>query len=112
MSKLEIANKIKQARLSANMTQAEASRALGCTYQAISNYERGTSRIEVDVLVKLCTIYGVDINEILGIEKTAAPKDSGLSPLDAQLMDYVRRLTDDQKRMLLAQIELLLKTQG
>lgn len=45
-------------------------------------------------------------------EKTAAPKDDGLSPLDAQLMELVRRLTDDQKKMLLAQIELLLKNQG
>lgn len=46
------------------------------------------------------------------IEKTAAQKSDGLSPLEAQLMEYIRRLTDDQKRMLLAQIELLLSKQG
>lgn len=45
-------------------------------------------------------------------EKTAAQKSDGLSPLEAQLMEYIRRLTDDQKRMLLAQIELLLSKQG
>ena len=48
----------------------------------------------------------------LQAEKTAAPKDDGLSPLEARLMELVRRLTDDQKQMLLAQIELLLKNQG
>lgn len=52
------------------------------------------------------------ISALSGIEKTAAPKDDGLSPLEAQLMEAIRRLTDDQKRMLLAQIELLLSKQG
>ena len=45
------------------------------------------------------------------IEKTADPKVDGLSPLEARLMELVRRLTDDQKKMLLAQIELLLSKQ-
>ena len=45
-------------------------------------------------------------------EKTAVQKDDGLSPLEAQLMEFIRRLTDDQKKMLLAQIELLLSKQG
>lgn len=44
-------------------------------------------------------------------KETAVPKGDGLSPLEAQLMEYIRRLTDDQKKMLLAQIELLLSKQ-
>lgn len=49
---------------------------------------------------------------IVGRKKeAAAPKGDGLSPLEAQLMEYIRRLTDDQKKMLLAQIELLLSKQ-
>lgn len=68
MGKNEIAAKIKNARLAAGMTQAEAARKLGCTYQAISNYERGTSRVEVDILVKLCDIYGISINDVLDVD--------------------------------------------
>lgn len=45
-------------------------------------------------------------------EKTAAQVGDGLSPLDAQLMDFLHLLTDDQKRMLLAQIKTLLDLQG
>lgn len=45
-------------------------------------------------------------------EKAAAQKGGGLDPLDAQLMDWIHRLTDDQKRMLLAQIKTLIDLQG
>lgn len=45
-------------------------------------------------------------------EKTAAEEGDGLSPLEKRLMQLVHRLSDDQKEMLLAQIELLLSKQG
>lgn len=45
-------------------------------------------------------------------EKTAAGEGDGLSPLEKRLMQLVHRLSDDQKEMLLAQIELLLSKQG
>ena len=45
-------------------------------------------------------------------EKTAAEDGDGLSPLEKRLMQLVHRLSDDQKEMLLAQIELLLSKQG
>lgn len=46
-----------------------------------------------------------------GAEKTAAGEGDGLSALDVKLMELVRCLSDDQKRMLLAQIEYLLSQQ-
>lgn len=66
---------------------------------------------------KLSNYFQISKSELLfGSEEnltreTAAPKDDGLSPYDAQLMDYLRLLTDDQKRFLLAQIKTLLSTQ-
>lgn len=127
MGKNEIAAKIKNARLAAGMTQAEAARRLGCTYQAISNYERGTSRVEVDILVKLCDIYGISINDVLDVEE----KSSINSPLinnDPELTSYLEELrTRPEMRMLfsvakdatkedvekaVAIIEALRKTEG
>lgn len=46
-----------------------------------------------------------------GDEKTAALPGDGLSALDVKLMELVRCLSDDQKHMLLAQIEYLLSQQ-
>ena len=50
--------------------------------------------------------------QLVKTEKTAAGEGDGLSPLEKRLMQLVHRLSDDQKEMLLAQIELLLSKQG
>ena len=65
MSVTEIARRIKKARLDAGLTQKAVADILGITYQAISNYERGTNRIDTDTLSKLCNIYGIKISDLL-----------------------------------------------
>lgn len=45
-------------------------------------------------------------------KKTAALPGDGLSPLDVKLIELLRCLTEDQKRLLLAQIETLLGQRG
>lgn len=89
---------------------------LGCSPSTIYRYENGDiEKMPLDSLAPLASVLLTSPEYLLtgdSIEKTAVPKDDGLSPLEAQLMELVRRLTDDQKQMLLAQIELLLKNQG
>lgn len=65
MSITEIGRRLKQARLDAKFTQKEVADRLGITYQAISNYERGTNRVDTDTLTKLCQIYGIAISDLL-----------------------------------------------
>lgn len=97
MSIDEVAIRVKRARKAADMTQAEAAAKLGITYQAISNYERGITRIDTNTLVKLCSIYGVAVNDILD-----TPAPSSASPgTDAKLMEYLDLLkTRPECRML------------
>lgn len=78
MSKNEIGKRLKNARLNRHFTQAEVANRLGCTFQAISNYERGTSRIDSDTLFRLCEIYGI------------TPLDLMRTPMwdDSMLADY------------------------
>lgn len=60
---------------------------------------------------KIANYFHVPVSELMGEDcaekETAAPKDVGLSPMESQLMEYVRTLTDDQKKMLLAQLQAL-----
>lgn len=64
--------------------------------------------VRADTAQKIADYFGVTVDRVLGAEKeTAVPKDVGLSPMESQLMEYVRTLTDDQKKMLLAQLQAL-----
>ena len=60
---------------------------------------------------KIANYFHVPASELIGDDcaekETAVPKDVGLSPMESQLMEYVRTLTDDQKKMLLAQLQAL-----
>ena len=73
MLKRTIATNIKQARISANMTQAEAAEKLGVTAQAVSNFERGINGIENSLLVRMCEIYNTTMSFILGEEEEKKP---------------------------------------
>jgi repressor LexA len=66
VSKDELAKRLRDARRSAGLTQAEVGRSLGVCYQAVSNYERGTNRVDSQTLARLCDLYGVSVNEVLG----------------------------------------------
>lgn len=65
MSITEVGRRLKKARQDAGLTQKEVATRLGITYQAISNYERGTNRVDTDTLTKLCAIYGIAISSLL-----------------------------------------------
>lgn len=60
---------------------------------------------------KIANYFHVTVADLIGDgcaeKETAAPKDVGLSPMESQLVEYVRALTDDQKKMLLAQLQAL-----
>ncbi len=65
MSVTSVGQRLKKARLDAGLTQADIAKRLGITYQAISNYERGVTRVDTDTLVKLCQILGIEVTDIL-----------------------------------------------
>lgn len=63
--KKEIAQKMKNLRIEAGLTQLEVAKKLGITYQAVSNYERGKNSIETDLLLAMCDIYNADPMSVL-----------------------------------------------
>lgn len=79
MDKLEIANRIKEARLAAKLTQAQIAQRLGVTYQTISNYERGINRIDNETLTELCSVLGISVLDILSESQLKTCPICGLS---------------------------------
>lgn len=69
-----IGKKIKQARIDRNMTQMNLADAMGVSYQAVSNWERGNSMPDISKLGDLCTALDISVNELLGIEAPVIAK--------------------------------------
>lgn len=61
----KIAQRLVQARESAGKTQADVAKYLGKTYQAISNWERGQSKIDSVSLLKLLSWFEVDVYDFM-----------------------------------------------
>lgn len=71
---VQIGKKIKQARIDRNMTQMNLADAMGVSYQAVSNWERGNSMPDISKLGDLCAALDISVNELLGIEAPAVAK--------------------------------------
>ena len=52
----KVGRKIKEARVEQNMTQMNLADAMGVSYQAVSNWERGNSMPDISKLSELCDI--------------------------------------------------------
>ncbi len=68
-STLEVGRKIAEFRKQKNMTQMELADALGISYQAVSNWERGNSMPDISKLSELVSALDCTIDELLGNKK-------------------------------------------
>lgn len=85
-------------------------KAIGLSNAAATGWKKGKMPNDT-TREKLANYFHVPVSELIGEDcaekETGAPKDDGLSPMESQLMESVRALTDDQKRMLLAWLKSL-----
>lgn len=106
--KRTIAANIRQARLAAGMTQAEAAAHLGITAQAVSNFERGVNGIENSLLHRMCEIYNTSMSFILGEEEENTPNEQTLTEGERELIELFRMVPADQQPVVLAMIKAAL----
>lgn len=82
---------------------------LGCSPSTIYRYENGDiEKMPLDSLAPLASVLLTSPEYLLtgdSIEKTAAPKDDGLSPLDARLNELLAQASDETKRAVLVLLE-------
>ena len=82
-NKSSIAKKLRMLRVENNLSQTDVARELGITQQTYSKYENLEKSVAIDseVIKKLCTLYGISADYLLGIEKEEAeePKPTTLS---------------------------------
>ena len=103
---MKIAKVIRQARIDQNMTQMNLADAMGVSYQAVSNWERGNSMPDISKLEQLCSVLHITVNELLGMEEAAAAAPT----LDVQEMT-VAELKEAAPALLPAEVKARVKAE-
>lgn len=68
---IETANRLLQYRKQAGLSQEELAEKIGVSRQAVSKWERSEASPDTDNLVMLAEIYGVSLDEMLGLKPSA-----------------------------------------
>ena len=91
-STVAVGKKISTLRKAHNMTQMALADQLGVSYQAVSNWERGNSMPDISKLPELAAIFGVTIDELLGVSSPLVN-----SAAEDKMDDYLRENADLRK---------------
>lgn len=83
-------------RTKAGLSQVQIAEVLGISRNAVVMWESGTSRPDLDRLVKLCALLGVSADTLLGL-KNVAPE---LNEQDAGLLRYYHSLSERDRRLI------------
>ena len=69
MNQIKIGEFISSQRRKNNLTQAALAEKLGITDRAVSKWERGKGLPDASLMLDLCEILGITVNELLNGEK-------------------------------------------
>jgi transcriptional regulator with XRE-family HTH domain len=95
MTKEEIGEKLKAARLSCGMTQQEVANKIGRKQPIIGHWETGYSQPDANTLFTLCDIFGTTVDEVFGFKK----KDIDISKKDIDMIEKYQFLDPHGKDM-------------
>jgi len=88
------------------MTQAELARALGVSQQTVFAYELGDRRVSVLILAKLARIFGMPVEELMGMTRTPRPTHR-LSPAGMRHAERYQQLSKTEQRFVKKIIDVL-----
>ena len=83
-----LGQRVAHLRKASNLTQVQLSKLLGISQQHMGSFENGIRKIPASMLPKLAEIFAVPVDELLGIENTAA-KRGPIPKLQQQIEDPV-----------------------
>lgn len=83
---VDFGNKLKQLRLQAGLTQKQLADKLGVTKSVVSYYELQERYPSPDTLIKLCGIFGVTADYLLGMQANHTLDVSGLTDEEINLL--------------------------
>ena len=95
MDQLKIGKFIADCRKRKNLTQMQLSEKLGITDKAISKWERGIAMPDSSIMLELCDILGISVNELLSGEKISMENNNQKN--EQLLFDMAKELEQKNK---------------
>lgn len=95
MNQIKIGEFIATQRKNNNLTQAALAEKLGITDRAVSKWERGKGLPDVSLMLDLCEILGITVNELLSGEKISMENSNQKN--EHLLMDMAKELEQKDK---------------
>ena len=92
MDQIKIGKFIAECRKKKNLTQAQLAEKLNLTNRAISKWETGKTMPDSDIMLGLCDILEISVNELLCGEKIDIEEKSG------QLNDLIFQMAKNEER--------------
>lgn len=106
--------RLKELREKSGLSQASLAKKMNVRQSTIGMWESGKNNPEFANLEKLCEIFSVSMDYLLGRDtpilseqKKTAPQEDSLNPLDKYYMDLFSQLNEDQQGVVLALIRTL-----
>ena len=102
MDQIKIGRFIAERRKKANLTQMQLAEKLGITDRAISKWETGRSLPDSSIMLELCSIFGITVNDLLSGEVVAM--DHYNKNLENNLLEMIKQKEQADKRLLRLEI--------
>ena len=102
MDLIKIGKFIAQQRKEKNLTQAQLAETLGITDRAVSKWETGKALPDSSIMLELCEILGITVNDLLSGE--VITMENYNKEMESKLLELVRQKQQADKRLLAAEI--------
>ena len=99
MDQLKIGKFISECRKKAGLTQAQLAEKLGITDRAVSKWETGRAMPDSSIMLELCGILGISVNDLLSGE--VVTMENYNKELESNLFEMVRQKEENDRRLLM-----------
>ncbi len=97
MDQIKIGKFIAERRKKASLTQMQLAERLGITDRAVSKWETGKAMPDTAIMLELCEILGISVNELLSGEKINMENDN--QKKEQLLLDMAKELEKKNKKI-------------
>lgn len=105
MDQIKIGKFISECRKEKNLTQNELAEKLGITDRAVSKWERGICLPDAGLMIALCKLLGITVNELLTGEKIDMKNNE--EKMDENLVKLAKKNEESNRMLLKAEMMLV-----